>query len=107
MAHYAGNTYIFGGDSPIGIRDITDGTSNTILAGSVVGGPKPWGDPTNLRDPSNGIGPGPDQFLHAPGSGGANILMCDGSVRFISENVSPNVLRNLADHKDGNAVGEY
>jgi type II secretory pathway pseudopilin PulG len=107
LAHYAGNSYLFGGETPVRIRDITDGTSNTILAGSVFGGLKPWGDPGNVRDPSDGIGTGPHQFLHVPGSGGAMMLMGDGTVRFISENISPDVLHRLADYKDGQPVGEF
>ncbi len=108
LSHYAGNVQIFGGEKAMGVREMTDGTSNTILAGSVVGGPKPWGDPTNLRDPAAGIGPGPTQFLHGfERSGGANMLMADGTVRFISQNIDQETLRRLADPKDGQPVGEF
>lgn len=107
LAHYAGNTYIFGGEKPLPIRDIIDGTSNTILAGSVVGGLKPWGDPMNLRDPSDGIGNGAKQFLLRERAHGASFLMADGSVRFVSDSVAPNVLHALADYKDGQVVGAY
>ena len=39
-----------------GLRDITDGTSNTMMAGEVAVGFKPWGDPSNVRDPAAGDG---------------------------------------------------
>ena len=39
--------------------------------------------------------------------GGANILLGDGSVRFISETVELQTLRNLANRDDGNVLGEF
>lgn len=39
--------------------------------------------------------------------GGAQFLMCDGSVRFISENTSQAILRDLAIKNDGRVIGEF
>ncbi len=39
--------------------------------------------------------------------GGAQILLGDGSVRFISENVDLTLFLNLADKDDGNVLGEF
>lgn len=112
FGHYAGNVRIFGGEKPISIRDIRDGTSNTILAGSVTNGLRPWGDPTNLRDPGAGMGPGPNQFVHgysagANGQWGANFLMADGSVRWIGSQVDVETMKRLADPNDGQPVGDF
>ena len=108
LSHYAGNVQVLG--QTMRLSEILDGASNTILAGSVYGSPKPWGDPGNLRDPANGIGPGPTQFLHrAKPADGANILFSDGVVKFISANTDPEVLKQLADPKDGKVqiIGDF
>ncbi|QDT96944.1 DUF1559 domain-containing protein [Gimesia aquarii] len=39
--------------------------------------------------------------------GGANILLCDGSVRFLGENVDLETLRNLFSRADGKTIGEF
>lgn len=39
--------------------------------------------------------------------GGVNALLCDGSVRFVGENVDLSTLRNLFNRADGNVIGEF
>ncbi|MEW4489186.1 DUF1559 domain-containing protein [Thalassoglobus sp. JC818] len=39
--------------------------------------------------------------------GGAQFLLCDGSVRFLSENIAPTVYRNLLDRADGQSLGQF
>lgn len=105
-SHYAGNVNVLPNDSQLTLGDVTDGTSNTIAAGEVTAGFKAWGDPTNLRDPATGIGNRPDQF-GSSSPGGANMLFMDGSVRFISENIDPEVLRGLSTPDGGESVGAF
>ena len=82
--------------------------SNTILAGEVSGGFMAWGDPDNRRDPANGMGTGPDQFGEAcPGARGVQMLLADGSVRFISENIDPQTLKALASPDGDEPIGEF
>ncbi|MFO0957349.1 MAG: DUF1559 domain-containing protein [Isosphaeraceae bacterium] len=94
-AHYAANARVLGGDQPRTIDRIPDGASNTILAGEVAGRFRAWGDPINWRDPALGINRSPDGF-GSPFPGGANMLMADGSVRFLKDTIDPKVLRALA-----------
>lgn len=80
----------------LSLTDITDGTSNTVLIGTAGAGFKPWGHPANLRDPAAGINRGPQSFGGPPHWRGAMFLMCDGSVRMLSETTDPHVLKALA-----------
>ena len=68
--------------------------ATTILAAEVAGEFKPWGDPTNLRDPARGLDASPDGF-GGPTGEGANVLFADGSVRFMRPTTSPEVIRAL------------
>ena len=93
LSHYAGNIHILNRDRAsrrVGPED----TSTTILIGEVAEGFKPWGDPTNLRDPGLGVNKVPGGFGGASGSG-ANFLFMDGSVRFLRNTTSREVLRRL------------
>lgn len=107
LSHYAGNSQIFGPNSHTTARDISDGMSNTVMAGEVASGFKPWGDPDNVRDPAAGMRVGPDTFSGPPPQNGTNFLLCDGSVRFVSSDVNPDVLRAIATPDGNEAVTDF
>ena len=129
------------------IRDITDGTSNTIMIGELSGrntlyrgsrsvpltDPEAaahsfaaggaWADPLNGENwiegrrfdgTSTGNG-GPCAIncsnakgnLYSFHTGGVQILLCDGTVRFISENLSASVLASLVTSQNGDITGEF
>ncbi len=81
-----------------GFADILDGTSNTIAV--VNAGPQnavTWTQPDDYEfDPDN-----PQKGLPA---NGVQVLMADGSVKFLSPNISPDVLRSLMGKADGVAI---
>ena len=104
LSHYAANSHVMGPNKALKIQDITDGTANTILIGEVNVNFKPWGHPANWRDPATGINRSPNGFGGPRSSGGAQFVMADGSVRFISERVSPEVLRALSTPNGGEDV---
>lgn len=106
VSHYAGNSQVFGPNSNTRIRDITDGTANTVMAGEVAAGFKPWADPGNVRDPAAGLGVGPNTFA-APAGPETQFLMGDGAVRSISSDVNPSVLQAIATPRGGEIVGEF
>lgn len=103
LAHYASNSQVISDRLSTSLRNITDGSSNTMLAGTVNAGFKPWGDPSNHRDPANGFRGGPDAF-GAPSIVGATILLGDGSVRRISPDLDPNIAAALASPAGGEQI---
>ncbi|MEZ5943602.1 MAG: DUF1559 domain-containing protein [Planctomycetaceae bacterium] len=108
-SHYAGNVNMFLENKCLRIRDIVDGTSNTVIVGEVTTGLKSWGDPTNLRDPAAGLGATPNQFglTRAAEGEGAQFLFVDGSVQFIDQNIDPEVLSALATPDGGEAIDSF
>lgn len=86
------------------IANITDGTSNTILAlQSPAERAVVWTQPAdwefNPERPKEGV------FL--PGVADLVAALCDGSVRVISAQVAADVWRNLVQMNDGQVVGEF
>ena len=100
---------IYGYNRATKIRDITDGTSNTM---AVADASKPnasfmKGGKATIRGFSQQpYINGPDG-IGGPHAGGIQVLFADGSVRFISENIDPGVLEALATKAGGEVIGEF
>lgn len=116
--------FSFGGTAKI--RDITDGTSNTILLmedhhwnkgkNNVMdyardGG---WASSMQVSTAANLINHNyayPDGHkchgISSTHTGGAQVAMCDGQVRFVSENISILVLQAIATRGAGDIPGEF
>jgi len=115
LSHYAGNVHVLGQGGEGRLDHISDGLSETVLAGQVAGFYKPWADPTNLRDPAAGFGFAPQQFgrpsypsREADGTtDGAFLLMCDGSTRYFSAETDPDVLAALGTPVGGERLEEW
>jgi hypothetical protein len=105
LIEYAANIHAFPAKS--GLRmpaDFTDGTANTILFGEISAGFRPWGQPTNLRDPALGLKKSPRTF-GGPWSSGTIVALADGSVRSISNDTSKSILKALATPAAGDDPG--
>jgi hypothetical protein len=84
----------------VDIREITDGTSNTVLVfetDTFV----PWTKPDDLRWDRNG----PLPRLVSPHMGGAHGLFADGTVRFLKSTTSPVILLGLLTINGGELIG--
>ena len=96
-----GKDTIFPGKEAIGFADITDGTSNTALVVEVSDAKAvEWTRPDDFAyDPEN---PGVGLFGAYPG--GTNLALADGSVRFISDGIQPEILDRLFNRHDGQVI---
>lgn len=100
-----GEHCIFRGSEPVAIKDITDGMSNTLLVGEVKAS-IPWMKPVDVDikvTPAIGAAGGLGSY-HA---GGVQILMGDGSVRFLSQSVPQQTLDALYTRDGNETVGDF
>ncbi len=118
------NAGVFFHSSKTNVRDITDGTTNTVMINEARGFLA-----TNPLIPSSGIADGrgirfsavtqtsipinstnagnrwfPTSSFHV---GGAHVLLADGSTRFASENIDATLWSRLGSRSDGNTLGEW
>ena len=114
---------IFYHNSSVRIRDITDGTSNTMMIGErltrpadgwystwtgmVAGGEEAFQRVLGAADhvPNDPVAHLDDFSSHH--EGGALFCLSDGSVHFISENIDHGVYQSLATISGGEIVGEF
>ena len=97
---------VFRGAEPVAIRDITDGTSNTLMVGEVTGTGIPWTKPADI-DVSNGTQVGNPNGFSSRHVGGAQFVFADGSVRFIRENIAPQTLNGLFTRAGDEVIGSF
>ncbi|MBD3673998.1 MAG: DUF1559 domain-containing protein [Planctomycetaceae bacterium] len=65
-------------------------------------------DQSNILN-GNGVGSnfGANNGIYSPHTGGAQVVLGDGSVRFISENIDMQTFRRLCTRDDGQPVGDF
>ncbi|WP_417384931.1 DUF1559 domain-containing protein [Gimesia sp.] len=118
----AGDGVLFN-HSRVKIRDIIDGSSNTLFVGEVTGGRTGSYDGQgytiwNVLDTAGGInGPNSipgggywdkwDMEFSSYHTGGCHFLLGDGAVRFLSENIDQQTLSKLTTRQGGEVVGEF
>lgn len=116
---------VFGYRGSVNISEINDGTSNTVLLVEdmhwrqyndkmSIHDDAAWGSPlaaiTTLQNPINYKDIQDDRRCHGWSSlhtGGAQGAMADGSVRFVSENISGVIQQAIATRNGGETVGEF
>jgi RNA polymerase sigma factor (sigma-70 family) len=96
---FAGKDTLFDGEEGKSLAKIRDGTSNTILALEAAD-PVVWTKPEELAYADNAALPKLGGYF----TGGFNVAMCDGSVRFVSQSVDEKALRLFITPNDGQVV---
>lgn len=106
----------FPAEGPLTLEDISDGTSETLLFVEACGRNIVWTEPRDVDATREEI------EINAPGKlagasegllsswhrgGGATCALADGSVRFLSQHTSPDVLRALSTSDGGDDPGEF
>ncbi len=97
------------------LSEIKDGSSNSLLVMEACGTRIVWTNPQDINVDSTQIGvnlPGNEPGLSAGilssyHTAGANAALADGSVRFISADTDPTILKALLTVDGGEKVGEY
>lgn len=101
---------VFGYNRKTRIRDITDGTSNTMMTAEASKNFGAWAAGGNSSIRAFTKKPyinGPDGIGGPWSTPGGHIGMCDGSVRFISDSVDPSVVEALSTMAGGEVVGDF
>ncbi len=97
-----GKGALFENDKDIGVVNVTDGTSNTVMVVESKDA-VPWTKPDELS-----FDPAADPSLHGAGSphpDGFNAAMADGSVRFFKNTIDLTVFRALITRAGGEVIG--
>jgi hypothetical protein len=114
-AHFAGvggETLTDAGRVDVGVfsrgmtitRDVlSDGASQTMLAGEITRALPAWGEPGNWRTIGRGLNRQVSGFGNSAGTG-AHFLMADGSVKFFPNSTSRDVLLRLSTRNGGDSV---
>ncbi len=79
--------------------------ATTVPIGIINNNKVPMGGPAACPWSTNNCGPNDEPFsLH---TGGCHMLLGDGTVRFMSENVDTHIIRKLSDPTDGEILGDF
>lgn len=99
-----GPNCVFRGAQPTTLRDLTDGTSNTILIGECSRTRIPWTKPEDIDITQHPQIGDPDGFSSYH-KGGCQFLIGDGTVRFLNVSIPQATLDALYTSTGGETVG--
>jgi prepilin-type processing-associated H-X9-DG protein len=97
------------GRSSTRFDEIADGSTNTILVVEVADSGIHWAEPRDLTaaEISFRINDPQRQGIGSPHRPGANVLFCDGGVRFVHEETDPKLLEAMTTIAGGEDVSQF
>ena len=99
---------VFGYSRNTALADIKDGAANTLLIAETANATGSWlqGGPATVRgiDPAQKPYIGPNRQFGGLHAGGAWVAMADGSVRWVSDSMSPTVFEALSTMAGGETL---
>jgi hypothetical protein len=97
---------VFPGEKPIKIRDITDGTSSTILLVEAADSGINWLEPRDMSyvEAVRGINPKSGWGISSHHEGGARVALASGATQFLPNAIPAGDLRLLLERNDGDSV---
>ena len=105
-ATITGSNTALGDGKCVSIHQITDGTSNTLMVVEACGLNIPWMKPQDI-DAATVTGVGDPNGASSKHSGGTHVLMADGSVRFVSNNINPKVYQSLITRDGAEQISDF
>ncbi len=101
-----GSNTALGDGKCVPLRDISDGTSNTLMIVEGCGLNIPWMKPQDINAATvkGVVDPNGASSKH---TGGAHVLMADGSVRFVSINIDPKIYQSLITRNGGEQISGF
>lgn len=91
-----GGEGVFDDGKPRKAVEVTDGASATILLVEVTGGGIHWMEPRDLQWEEMDFAVNGTKSISSEHEGGAHVMMCDGSVKFLKDDMPPAEVRALA-----------
>ena len=105
-AAITGSNTVLGDGKCVPIHLITDGTSNTLMVIEACGLNIPWMKPQDI-DAATVKAVGDPNGASSKHTGGTHVLMADGAVRFISNNIDPKTYKALITRDGGEQLSNY
>lgn len=102
-ATIVGPKSVLGADKCVPMKDIIDGTSNTMLVAEACMLGIPWMKPQDI-DVASFTAVGDPGGVSSSHRGGVHMLMADGSVHFISNAIDPNVVKGMTTRDGGEQI---
>lgn len=106
FAAVLGQNCAFRGAQPVSMKEITDGSSNTVLIGECTRTKIPWTKPDDIDTAFFSKLGGPDGF-GSPHLGGSHFLMGDGTVRFVPTNMPQTTVDGLFTRNGGETIVDF